>query len=209
MIAHALIVEDMPEARRWLTETVELAFPGVSVRSAEDCRSARERIAEQAPDLALIDLGLPDGSGISLIAALKAAYPECLCVVASTFTDDDHLFPAIRAGAEGYLVKDGDPERLAATLKEIQRGNPPLSPRIARRLLDFFRPAEASDTPLTPRERDVLQLIGKGYSNAEVAELLGISANTAAGYVKEIYRKLGIRSRAEAAIKAAEFGLLH
>lgn len=208
MIHHALIVEDLPEARRWLTAALKLAFPEATIELAEDCASARRRILERAPDIALIDLGLPDGSGIDLIAALKAAHPECLAVVASTFTDDAHVFPALRAGADGYLTKDGEPERLAETLTRIQQGDPPISPAIARRMLRFFQPVEPDVQPLTPRERDVLQLIGKGYTNAEVAGLLSISPNTAAGYVKDIYRKLGIRSRAEAATKAVELGLL-
>lgn len=87
-------------------------------------------------------------------------------------------------------------------------GHPPLSPGIARRLLDYFHQPDPLETPLTNRETEVLQLIGKGYATAEVAGLLEITRNTAAGYVKEIYRKLGINSRAEAALKAAEFGLL-
>jgi DNA-binding NarL/FixJ family response regulator len=208
MIHHALIVEDLPEARRWLAAALNLAFPKATIDVAEDCSAARRRILERAPDIALIDLGLPDGSGIDLIAALKAAHPECLAVVASTFTDDAHVFPALRAGADGYLTKDGEPERLAETLTRIQQGDPPISPAIARRMLSFFQPVEPDVQPLTPRERDVLQLIGKGYTNAEVAGLLTISPNTAAGYVKDIYRKLGIRSRAEAATKAVELGLL-
>lgn len=118
------------------------------------------------------------------------------------------LFPALRAGADGYFTKDQGQTELIRILTEIGAGRPPLSPGIARRLLNFFHQTDPVATPLTRREAEVLQLIGKGYATGEVAKLLDITRNTAAGYIKEIYRKLGINSRAEAAIKAAEFGLL-
>ncbi len=203
-----LIIEDLPAARQWLTKAVEQTFPNITVESAPDCAGARVLLSKHLPDLALVDLGLPDGDGSTLIAAIKAAQPNCLCIVASTFADDGHLFPALRAGADGYFTKDQGQAALVQTLSEIKQGHPPLSPSVARRLLDFFHQPEPVHTPLTNRETEVLQLIGKGYATAEVARLLTITRNTAAGYIKEIYRKLGINSRAEAALKAAEFGLL-
>lgn len=205
---HALVIEDLPAARQWLAAALGQAFPDLAVDLAEDCASARRCLSNRLPDLALIDLGLPDGDGTALIAAIKAVKPDCLCIVASTFADDAHLFPALRAGADGYFTKDQGQAELVRTLSDIEQGQPPLSPGIARRLLDFFHQPDPLETPLTPRESEVLQLIGKGYATAEVATLLEITRNTAAGYIKEIYRKLGINSRAEAALKAAEFGLL-
>ncbi len=205
---NCLIVEDLPDARQWLTRAVQQAFSGIAVETAQDCAEARDQLSIRLPDLALIDLGLPDGDGCTLIAAIKRAKPGCLCIVASTFADDQHIFPALRAGADGYFTKDQGQAALVQTLSDIEQGRPPLSPGIARRLLDFFHQPEPAHTPLTNRETEVLQLIGKGYATAEVARLLTITPNTAAGYIKEIYRKLGINSRAEAALKAAEFGLL-
>ncbi len=203
-----LIIEDLPAARDWLSKAVTEAFPGIQVSEAEDCTTARQLLSKLLPDLALVDLGLPDGDGTALIAAIKAAKPDCLCIVASTFADDAHLFPALRAGADGYFTKDQGRAELVRTLSDIEQGYPPLSPAVAQRLLGFFHAPDPLETPLTARETEVLQLIGKGYSTAEVARLLTITRNTAAGYIKEIYRKLGINSRAEAALKAAEFGLL-
>lgn len=203
-----LIIEDLPAARTWLAAALEQAFPGMQIHFAADCSEVRKHLESSIPDLALVDLGLPDGDGTSLIAAIKARHPEALCIVASTFADDAHLFPALRAGADGYFTKDQGQTELVRILVDISAGKPPLSPGIARRLLNFFQDPEPPETPLTPRETEVLQLIGKGFSVAEVARLLGITKNTAAGYIKDIYRKLGINSRAEAALKAAEFGLL-
>lgn len=206
---HCLIIEDLPATRDWLASAVACAFPDIAIEQAVDCREARQSLASRLPDLALVDLGLPDGDGASLIAAIKTANPSCLCIVASTFADDAHLFPALRAGADGYFTKDRKQAELIQALRDIEAGRPPLSPGIARRLLSHFQPDEPGETPLTERETSILQLIGKGYSTGEAGDLLGITRNTAAGYVKEVYRKLGINSRAEAALKAAEFGLLN
>ena len=130
-------------------------------------------------------------------------------MVATVFDDDAHLFPALRAGATGYVLKDQPAETLAAMLTGIVSGQPPLSPSIARRLLQHFQPAPATPaSQLTPRETEVLRLIAKGLTIAEVGELLGISRHTAADYVKEVYRKLSVGNRAEAALEATRLGLL-
>ena len=203
-----VIVEDLPDARDWLIKALAEAFPGISIRSAANLAEARRLIAEQAPQIALIDIGLPDGSGIDLIAELKQSHPTLMSVVTSIFDDDTHLFAALGAGACGYLLKDQSRDQLCGMLQRIVDGQPPLSPSIARRLLGFFGPREDDDeTPLTRRERDVLALIAKGYTTARVAELLSISPHTAAGYVKSIYSKLSISSRAEAAMEAVAGGM--
>lgn len=203
-----LIVEDLPFVRDWLAEGVRLAFADSRIESASDCASARERLDRSWPELALVDLGLPDGDGTRLIAWIKSRHPATLCVVASTFADDAHIFPALRAGADGYFTKDQGHAELARILAEIAAGHPPLSPGVAHRLIAYFQHEDQPEAPLSEREVEVLRLIGKGYSSTEVGRLLDITRNTAAGYVKNIYRKLGISSRAEAALKAAEFGLL-
>lgn len=203
-----LIVEDLPFARDWLTEGVRLAFPGSQIETAPDCAGARSRLERHWPELALVDLGLPDGDGTRLIAWIKSRHAATLCVVASTFADDGHIFPALRAGADGYFTKDQGQSELARILTEIAAGHPPLSPGVARRLMAYFQHEDRPELPLSEREIEVLRLIGKGFSSTEVGRLLDITRNTAAGYVKDIYRKLGINSRAEAALKAAEFGLL-
>lgn len=210
--SQVLIVDDLASSRTWLEQAVALAFPGIQAVLAQ---TLAEAVAASEPvlPLALIDLGLPDGSGVELIERL--APQGCLCVVATVFDDDAHLFPALRAGAQGYVLKDQSPQDLAAMLKGIADGRPPLSPSIARRLLQHFQPspgpvvaAEEEAPHLTTRETDVLQLVAKGVSVAEAADLLELSRHTVAGYLKDIYRKLSVRSRAEATLEAMRRGLV-
>lgn len=203
----ALVVDDLPSSRDWLTKALVLAFPGIIVDQAA---SLAEASTVPPPPLALIDLGLPDGSGTELVERL-CAQAGTLCIIATVFDDDAHLFPALRAGAQGYVLKDQDVESLAAMLQGIADGQPPLSPSIARRLLRHFQPpAQAAEEPhLTPRETQVLRLTAKGMTLPEAAALLDISRHTAAGYLKEIYRKLRIGTRAEATLEAARRGLIN
>jgi len=151
---------------------------------------------------------LPDGSGLEVIRRIAETAPETVVVVSSVFADDEHVFPALRAGARGYVLKDQSTEDLVPLLRGIVSGQPPLSPAITRRLLSFFGPAEPNADTLTPREVEVLTLIAKGLANAKVAAVLGISPHTASGYVKEIYRKLSVSSRAEATLEAARRGIV-
>ncbi len=208
-VHYGLIVEDLPDARDWLFAAMGEAFPGIEIDTAANLADARSRLRGRLPQVALIDIGLPDGSGIDLIDELNRQHPEVLSVVTSVFDDDTHLFAALGAGASGYLLKDQSREDLTGMLQRIAEGQPPLSPAIARRLLGFFGPREDREaTRLTARERDVLGLIAKGYTTAKVADFLNITRNTASGYVKQIYSKLNISSRAEAALEASRRGIV-
>ena len=203
--ARALIVDDLASSRDWLACATTLAFPGIAIVQAATLAQAMP-LCEPPPPLALIDLGLPDGSGIRLIEHL---HPRgVLCIVATVFDDDAHLFPALHAGAQGYVLKDQTPEALAAMLGGIAAGQPPLSPSIARRLLRHFQPVAPAANALTARETEVLRLIAKGMSIGESADLLGLSRHTVAGYLKDIYRKLAVGSRAEATLEAMRRGLV-
>lgn len=216
-----LIVDDVPDAQRHLATAIGTVFPGIAVALAHSLTSARQWLATHpAPDLALIDLGLPDGSGVALIEELSNGAPQTVCVVASVFDDDLHIFPALRAGAQGYLLKDQDWREIGDLLTGIVSGRPPLSPAIARKVLAHFHPAqpvpaspasagskERADLPLTARETEVLGFIAKGLTMAEAAKLMGISQHTVSSYVKGIYRKLNVGSRAEAALAARNLGL--
>lgn len=207
---HALVLDDLPGARNWLAEAVHAAFPGIEVALAGTLAEAMARL-DPPPALALVDLGLPDGSGIQLIEALQQRNAGTLCIVATVFDDDAHLFPALRAGAQGYVLKDQDREALAGMLRGIVQGQPPLSPSVARRLLRHFQPAMNATTdevPLTPRETEVLRLTAKGLTLGEVASALELSRHTVSGYLKDIYRKLSIGTRAEATLEAARRGLV-
>lgn len=204
-----LIVEDIAETRQWLAGIVLTAFPRAEIAHASTLRAGRE-MAGQGWDLALIDLGLPDGTGLDLLRMLKSGTDGPMCVVTTVLADDATVVAALSAGADGYLLKENPDMVLTRQLSQISQGVPALSPAIARRIMDHFRltgPAAAEDHSLTAREAEVLALIARGLRNAEAAAHLGLAETTVAGYIKAIYRKLGISSRAEAAWHAARLGL--
>ena len=217
-ISRVLIVDDHAGARAWLERAARAAFPSCQIATAADVAGAMLAFAqppENLPDLALIDLGLPDGNGTDLVRALKARAPNAIAVVATMFDDDAHLFPALRAGAQGYVLKDETETELVRLLVGISNGQPPLSASIARRVLMHFAaitpqaaPAAIVGEHLTDRESDTLKLIAKGFNVPKIAELLGISKHTVAGYVRDVYRKLSVSSRAEATMAAAQRGLV-
>ncbi|MFV3073701.1 response regulator [Niveispirillum fermenti] len=207
-----LIVEDVSETRRWLVEIVRAAFGDCEIEEAVNMRAGISAVARSDFNLALIDLGLPDGSGLEVLRNIRLLRPETACVVTTVMGDDAHIVAALSAGADGYLLKEQAPEVITRQLKQIAQGVPALSPSIARRIMEHFRltgPSATQDENLTARERDVLGLIGRGLRNAEVARALELTENTVAGYIKSIYRKLGISSRAEASWHAARLGLAH
>lgn len=253
-----LIVEDLPESRTALARLLSQVLPDLPVCEASTRAQAESLIRSRTIELALIDFGLPDGSGLDVLRFLHANQPEARAVVVTMFDDDAHLFPALQAGAFGYVLKDRPEVELVAQLRRIQEGEPPLSSSIARRMLQHFmalkgqsasqtdsqgntvkwgrrltdlgsspptdpqdlarylnpqvnnRPGmvEEPEIVLTERETEVLQRVGKGYTLPEIAQQLGLSRHTVADYVKQIYRKLDISSRAEAALEAARRGLV-
>jgi DNA-binding NarL/FixJ family response regulator len=165
----------------------------------------------------MVDLGLPDGSGVEVVQALREKQPDVQSVVVTIHDDDEHLFPALQAGAFGYLLKEQSREQLAEQLHRISQGEPPLSPSIARRVIQYFtaqarlqQPQPDTVTPhvqLTDRENEVLLRVAKGFTLPEIGQQLNLSRHTIADYVKQIYRKLNVSSRAEAALEAQRLGL--
>ena len=213
---HILLVDDLSDALAMLQDAVRAAFGPVPCTLARSVHEALQVIDSGTPfDLALIDLALGDGSGLELIERLAQRQPRCAVVVASIHDDDDHLFKALQAGAQGYLLKDHPTDWLAAQLQGIAQGQPPLSPAIARRLLRYFQPpapaqvsSASAATDLSTREREVLGLLAQGARIADIGVTLGISRHTVGDHVKNIYRKLNITSRAEAALQARHLGLI-
>jgi DNA-binding NarL/FixJ family response regulator len=213
-----LIVEDLPEAQLWLSGVARSAFNGAELHLAGRCDDALAVLRREPFDLALVDLGLPDGNGTDVVGALRHHQPQALSVVVTIHDDDDHLFPALQAGAFGYLLKDQPAEVLVTQLLRMAQGEPPLSPPIARRVLAHFAGgAQRRQTlqrqledavHLTDRETDVLQRVAKGYTLAEIAQQFGLSRHTVGDHIKQIYKKLNVSSRAEAALEAARRGLV-
>jgi DNA-binding NarL/FixJ family response regulator len=213
MPSRALLLEDLPDVAGWLATLLRDRFPGVEVAHASTLAEGLRLLdGGFLADLALVDLGLPDGNGTTLIRALAQRQPGCIIVVTTLFGDDAHVFPALRAGAHGYLLKDQPEDKLAAALDGVLRGEPPLSPAIAQRLLRVFNappePTHPDAEQLTAREREVLVLVSKGCRLPELAERLQISRHTVSDHLKHIYRKLNINSRAEATLEAARMGLV-
>ncbi|MDO9235018.1 MAG: response regulator transcription factor [Aquabacterium sp.] len=239
MAVKVLILEDNPVARGFLCRVAQESFSDISsITEAGDLEAARRLLGHAAggraaacPDpyqLILVDLELPDGSGLELLAELTD-YPATR-IVTTLYSDDDHLFPALQCGADGYLLKEDRFEVLVEELQKIVRGQPPLSPAIARRLLTHFRtgdghgtngnhtqhaapiadtaPAQLDHERLTPRETEVLTYLSKGFTIKEIAALMGIKWFTVNDHIKSIYKKLNVSSRAEAAVLASKQGLV-
>lgn len=215
----ALVVEDLPDIRQWLCDTLTQAFPHTRISSAARVDEALYLLHNQSIDLALVDLGLPDGAGVEVIRQLRDCQPQAISVVITIFDDDAHLFPALQAGAFGYLLKEQPQELIVSQLTRITQGEPPLSPAIARRVLAYFAQAHhrraqsfvalEHQIELTDRENEVLLRVSKGFTLPEIAKQLTISRHTVADHVKQIYRKLGVSSRAEAALEAVRRGIVN
>jgi len=240
MSVKVLILEDNPVARSFLCRVVRESFSdAIAITEAGDLETARRHIgpvtAGREPvdpfKLILVDLELPDGNGMELLAEL-VKYPATK-IVTTLYSDDDHLFPALQCGADGYLLKEDRFEVLVEELQKIVRGQPPLSPAIARRLLTHFRQGGESSAPmtpntgfqssrpvpmgrgapldherLTPRESEVLTYLSKGFTIKEIANLMGIKWFTVNDHIKSIYKKLNVSSSAEAAVLASKQGLV-
>lgn len=177
---------------------------------AGNVASARKAIAAGRFDLALVDLGLPDGSGLELIKVLSSADHPCYIVVAAIYDDDRNLFTALKSRARGYILKDQDRERIVSYLRGIRKNRPALSAASSQRLIEHFnnKGSALEQSSLTPREVDVICLIGKGYSVEDAASLLTLSPDTIKGYVKSIYAKLGVSNRSEVALEAIRLGII-
>jgi DNA-binding NarL/FixJ family response regulator len=211
---HILLLEDIPEIRAWLKALIKQVFPNAEITEASRVQDALALVNTQRFTLGLLDLGLPDGSGVEVIAALRDKQPEAQSVIVTIHDDDEHLFPALQAGAFGYLLKEQSRELLVEQLQRMSQGEPPLSPSIARKVIAYFtsqsRPKTTvplHEVSLTDRETEVLLRVAKGYTLPEIGVQLGLSRHTIADYVKQIYRKLNVSSRAEAALEAQRLGL--
>ena len=208
-----LLLEDLPEIRAWLKVLINQVFPDAQISESARVHDALGLVSALKFDLALVDLGLPDGSGVDVVASLREHQPECQSVVVTIHDDDEHLFPALQAGAFGYVLKEQARELIAEQLSRMSQGEPPLSPSIARRVIAYFA-AQAKPqkdmiphVQLTDRENEVLLRVAQGFTLPEIGVQLNLSRHTIADYVKQIYRKLNVSSRAEAALEAQRLGL--
>lgn len=213
-----VIVDDDPGVRATLALALRADAGLHVVGAAGDVESGRRLIDATCPDVALIDLDLPDGSGIELIRHVALHHPRSQTAVVTVLAGDGAVLDCIRAGAAGYLLKDAID--VARQVREICQGGSPISPSIARRLLHLIKqPPAAGPAPqespgavravrLSGRELSVLELCAKGYNFSEIAGLIRVNGHTVATYVKRIYRKLQVHSKTEAVYEARKLGLI-
>ncbi len=218
-----MVVEDDAATREFFDAAVRRHPQLVLDASVGTVAQARARLDAPRPlDVLLTDLGLPDGSGLQLIAHALARHPHCEALVISMFGDEENVLASIEAGACGYIHKDSAPDDIAATILEMTQGGSPISPMIARRVLTRLRGAReraarpvlpaavapAAERPLSPREQEVLELIARGFSYADIARFQGVSVHTVKSHIKNLYAKLAVSSKNEAVYEATQLGLI-
>ncbi len=205
-----LIADDYPLVRDSLRALIETE-PGMEiVAEAADGVEAVFKARSLQPDVLLLDLVMPRQDGISAIGEIKKENPEARILVLTSFAEDDKVFPAIKAGALGYLLKSSSPQQLLEAIRDVYHGQSSLHPTIARRLIsELQRPPDLPPTtePLSEREMEVLRLVARGLTNQEIAEELVISERTARTHVSRILEKLHLANRTQAALYAVREGL--
>ncbi len=218
------ILEDEPAVRHLFEDAVR-GDPALALAfSAQTVKEAKALASTHPAQVYLVDLGLPDADGREFIAWVSAHQPEASVMVVTVFGDDEHIVSSFEAGAVGYLLKDASTQEIAQRIAELVAGGSPISPSVARRMLQHFKPAapwaSSSAAPLqantaeplaqalSEREHEVLRLIEKGLTYDEIAQALGITWHTVTGYLRRVYRKLQVNSRGEAVFEARQRGLL-
>jgi DNA-binding NarL/FixJ family response regulator len=205
------IIEDQDDIREGLASLIGFTPGFKCTGSYQSMEEALDRIKMNIPDVVLSDIGLPGMDGIQGIKILKEKYPEMLILMITVYDDDERIFDALCAGANGYLLKRIPPMRLLESLREAVDGGSPMSPEVASkviRLFREFRPPEAVDYDLTPHELRLLKLLVDGHNYNTAAKEMKHSVNTVKFYIKRIYEKLQVHSKSEAVAKALKERLL-
>ncbi len=204
MITNIAIVEDDLVFRNSLEWLLGETSGFCCVCACSTGKDAVRRLPELKPQIVLMDLNLPDMSGIECTRKLKELLPKLHVIVLTVYEDSDHIFSALKAGASGYLLKRAGPESVLEAVKDARDGGAPMSTQIARRVVDSFHdptPSDQGDTTLTDRESEILNRLSQGYTNKEIADQMSISVSTVRTHLSHVYEKLHVRSRTEAIIK--------
>lgn len=210
------LVDDDPSVRQRFKASIEKHPDLIWLGEAGSVREGKALALNTNPRVLLVDLGLPDGSGIEIIQEVSQKQPTIEIMVVSMFGDEGHVINAIEAGASGYILKDTDDLSLAEHIIQLCDGGSPMSPLIARHLLKRMQSSETSlkqimnseAVALTPRELELLKLLARGYTYREVAEDLNVSSHTVNSHIKNLYRKLSVKSKNEAIYTATQHGIL-
>jgi len=213
-----VVVEDDPRFREAFVAAIVNAGDLVLAAAVATRAEGLALLREPAADVLLVDLGLPDGSGVDVIRAAHLAWPGCSVVVTTAFGDEQHVMQAIGAGASGYLLKDSTPGNVADEIRTAHQGGSPISPIIARRVLEVLRQKEppageplehsAQSATLSARETQVLELVAKGFAYDEIAQRMAVSRHTVLTFVRRIYAKLEVNSKMGAVNEGRRQGLL-
>jgi two-component system, NarL family, response regulator LiaR len=203
-----LIVDDHQVVREGLRNFLELQDGMEVAGEAADGEAGVALATELRPDVVLMDLVMPRLGGVEAMRALRERVPGTRVIVLTSFIDDEHLLPAMRAGAAGYLLKNVQPQELARAIRTADAGEALIDPAVAARLVEALAEGERDDgyERLTPREREVLALIGRGFSNKRIALELGVAEKTAKTHVSNLLGKLGLADRTQAALYASRIG---
>ena len=211
-----LLVDDQRLMREGLRMLLELESGLEIVGEAGDGQAALQAYETLQPDVVLMDVSMPGMDGVEATWRLRERWPDARIVILTTFDDDEYVFEGLRAGAQGYLLKDVSGHDLAEAVRTVAAGGALIEPSVARKVVaEFARmapPARAPDTglpePLSEREQEILNLLAQGLSNREIAARLNLAQGTVKNYVTTILQKLGVRDRTQAALRARELGLL-
>jgi DNA-binding NarL/FixJ family response regulator len=198
------IVEDDLRFRQSLRRVLESKPALVCIGEYGTGAEAIERIPRDLPEVVLMDLNLPDSSGAEVTARIKSQLADISVVILTVYNDSEHIFKALRAGADGYLLKQATAVEILEAVADAHRGGAPMSSEIARKVIAAFhepKPARPATETLAPREREILELVANGYANKEIADKMAITLSTVCWYLHEIYKKLHVQSRIQAVNK--------
>lgn len=204
MSIRVALVEDDEQVRENLARLVGDAKGFECVATFSSGEQALEGLPRRTPNVVLMDINLPGISGVECVRQLKATFPDIHIVMLTVYDDSERIFQALQMGASGYLLKRSTAEEILHAIQDVHGGGAPMTSYIARKVVQSFRRQGSSDKPaenLSKRETDVLDYVSRGYTNKEIADALGLQAETVRGYLKTIYSKLHVRSRTEAAMK--------
>lgn len=207
---HVLLADDHAVVRAGIRQFLEHAPDIIVVAEADDGTMAKALIEEHRPDVAVLDIQMPEASGIEVTRWVRANHPEVGVLVLTAYDDDPYVVAVLQAGANGYVLKTASPQEIIQAVRDVHEGKSALDPTIARKLMAHVagRHSQPQYEPLTEREQQVLELAAKGYTNKAIGLQLDISDRTVQGHLAKVYGKLDVNSRTEAVMRGVSLGLL-
>lgn len=205
---HIILLEDQAEIQLWIADILAEVFPQHIITKADCVKDANQLLNSKMFNIAILDINLPDGSGLEILDTIKQNHSDTLCIMSTIFDDHDNIFSALQLGADGYIIKSESREKFTKCLLCIDRGEPPLSPKVASMMMNYFKKQKEPENNLTNRQSEILKMIAQGMQNKEIAAELELSVYTIMDHIKRLYEKLNISSRAQAAVKAQQIGLI-